>query len=63
MRTDYMWVDISDWEVGRMHEELRTLKSEGWEVDGIVDNQQPATAGGGGRSDLVSLRLKRQREY
>jgi len=63
MYIDYMWVDISNWEFGQMHDELRVLGAQGWEVDGVVDDQFQSPAPGGGNSSAVSLRLKRQRSY
>jgi hypothetical protein len=63
MYIDYMWVDISNWEFGRMHDELRTLGSQGWEVDGVVDEQLLAPVADGGNAAAVSLRLRRQRSY
>lgn len=63
MKVDYMWVDISNWEFGRMHEELRSLGAQGWEVDGVVDDQFSSPLPGGGSSAAVSLRLRRQRDY
>jgi predicted type IV restriction endonuclease len=62
MNVDYMWVDISNWEFGRMHEELRALSALGWEVDGVVDDVRPQPTTGG-RSDAVNLRLRRLRKY
>jgi len=59
---DYMWVDISNWEFGRMHEELQALGDQGWEVDGVVDDPKGSPGMAGGASAL-SLRLKRQRKY
>jgi hypothetical protein len=60
--TDYMWVDISNWEFGRIHQELQALGDQGWEVDGVIDDPKGSPAAAGGASAL-SLRLKRQRKY
>lgn len=59
---DYMWIDIGNWEFGRMHKELQALGDQGWEVDGVVDDSKNSPASAGGAS-AVCLRLKRKRKY